>query len=113
MRSLPQESALTASPEWYLVVLLLVRKWYLRPQSQPVTAQVAQAMIKGGQCLSGWLSSIQHLVGGRGVPDSRAQQGLERRHGGAASVEAEDRIRRRSGAGAWRRRRGGCRAARS
>src|SRR3954447_25092609 len=40
-------------------------------------------------CLSGWLSSIQHLVGGRGVPGGQAEQGLERGHGRAASVETE------------------------
>src|SRR4051794_13345569 len=46
----------------------------------------------GPRCLSGWLSSVQHLVGGRCVPAREAQQRLEGRHRRVSAVEPEHEL---------------------
>ena len=43
-------------------------------------------------CLSGWLSCIQHLVGGRRVLGGEAEQRLERGHRRASAVEPENEL---------------------
>ncbi len=43
-------------------------------------------------CLSGWLSRIQHLVGGRGVLGGEAEQRLECGHRRASAIEPEDEL---------------------